>query len=191
MKRGIFMREIVVTDNPDHLKGEISFAERLRQLAEYEAKNANQTKRLKQSPYNKFAQLNLEGSINMNAMCQLADSPAATKLFWFIVNNMDGYNALIASYKVFEESLNMSNSTVTRGIRHLKELGLLHIKKSGSANVYLVNPKVIWKSWGSNVKYCEFPAKVILSASEQIDFRDTIHNQTHSMITTKENKDRC
>ena len=101
------MREMVVTENPNHLKGEISFTERLKQLAEQEAKDANKIKRLKQSPYNKFAQLNLEGGINMNAMCQLADSPAATKLFWFIVNNMDGYNALIASYKVFEESLNM------------------------------------------------------------------------------------
>ena len=137
------MREIVVTETPDHLKGEISFSERLNQLTEEEAKNAKQAKLLKQSPFNKFAQLNLEGNINMNAMCQLADSPAATKIFWFIVNNMDGYNALIASYKVFEESLGMSNSTVTRGIRHLKELGLLHVKKSGAANVYLINPKII------------------------------------------------
>lgn len=123
----------------------------------------------------------------MNAMCKLADSPPATKIFWFIVNKMDGYNALIASYKVFEEGLNMSNSTVTRGIKYLKELGLLHIKKTGSANVYLINPKVIWKSWGKNMQYCEFPAKVILAQSEQLsDIKNEFCEQMHRMINPKD-----
>ena len=34
-------------------------------------------------------------------------------------------------------------------------------------NVYTINPKIIWKSWGKNIKYCEFPANIIISKAEQ------------------------
>lgn len=80
---------------------------------------------------------------------------------------MDGYNALIASYKVFEEALDLSKPTIARGIKFLKDKGYIYILKSGSANVYTINPKIIWKSWGKNIQYCEFPANIIISKAEQ------------------------
>ena len=65
------MNQMTVCANPNRLKGEISFEEREKQLA----------------------------------------------------NHMDGYNALIASYSVFAAALGLSNSTVTRGIKYLRENG--------------------------------------------------------------------
>ena len=49
----------------------------------------------------------------------------------------------------------------------MKDKGYIYILKSGSANVYTINPKIIWKSWGKNIKYCEFPANIIISKAEQ------------------------
>ena len=177
------MREVIVKENPNHLKGEISFEERAKQLEAEEMRE----KRKRYSAYKEFAQLNMEGTLNEKIMYELAESPAAMKLFWFIANHMDGYNALLASYKVFEEALNMSESTITRGIRTLRKMGLLYIKKSGSANVYMLNPDVIWKSWATNMQYCEFPAKVLLAKSEQITSANVeLSNQRHKMITLKD-----
>ena len=181
------MREILVTENPDPGKGQISFEERELQLKEQEKREAEARKREKQSPYKEFAQLNLSERVNEKVMYELSENPAASKLFWFISNHMDGYNALIASYKIFEEALGMSESTITRGIRKLKAMGLLYVKKSGSSNVYLMNPNVIWKSWGNNMKYCEFPAKIMLSLTEQCpDAKEIFSNQMHRVIEKKE-----
>lgn len=181
------MKDIIVKENPNHLKGEISFEERAKQLEAEARAEEMREKRKRYSAYKEFAQLNMEGTLNEKVMYELAESPAAMKLFWFIANHMDGYNALLASYKVFEEALNMSESTITRGIKKLREMGLLYIKKSGSANVYMLNPDIIWKSWATNMQYCEFPAKVILAKSEQIAIPKTeLTNQRHKMITLKD-----
>ena len=183
------MQEIIVTQNPNHMKGEISFEERAKQIAEQEQQEALARKKEKNSPYGDFAHRKLMGRINEKMMYQLSDFPTANKLFWFIVNHMDGYNALIASYAVFQEGLNMSESSVTRGIKKLKELGLLYIKKSGATNVYLLNPDVVWKSWGSNLKYCEFPAKVVLTESEQLpDISEIFKKQMHRTMELKDKK---
>lgn len=184
------MREIVVKENPNHLKGEISFEERQRQLDEQTAREELEQKKAKQSPYNEFAQFNIESTVNVNIMYDLAKYPAASQLFWFILKHMDGYNALIASYKVFEEALGMSTPTVARGIKTLKERGVLYIKKSGSANVYMLNPKMVWKSWGNNMKYCKFPANVILAESEQYpDAREIFEKQMHRVVDMKDKKE--
>ncbi len=156
--------KITVCSNPNPMKGEISFEERNRQL---QPLIAQEKRKGRESVYKEFAQLNMEGSLNEKVMNKLFDFPAAGKIFFFIANHMDGYNALIASYAVFQEALGLSNSTVTRGIKYLKDNGFIYIKKSGATNVYLLNPEIMWKSWGNNMKYCEFPANVILTASEQ------------------------
>lgn len=181
---------MIVAEKTDLLHNQISFEQRQKELDEIAAQEELARKKEKQSPYNEFAQFNMENYINTTVMMNLADSPAATKLFWFITKHMDGYNALIASYKVFEEALDMSTPTVSRGIKILKDRGVLHIKKSGSANVYILNPQLVWKSWGSNLKYCEFPAKVILAESEQYpDAREIFSKQMHRVMDKKDKKE--
>lgn len=180
------MREVIVKENPNHLKGEISFEERQQQIDKEELANEQKIKRKRYSAYKEFAQMNLSETMNEEVMYELGDSPAAMKIFWFIVNHMDNYNALIASYKVFEERFGMSESTITRALRKLKAMGLLYISKSGSANVYTLNPDFVWKSWSTNKQYCEFPANVILAKSEQSETdKIEFNNQRHKMISLK------
>ena len=112
------MNQITVCANPNRLKGEISFEEREKQLA---ILSKQEKRKERGSAYKEFAQLNMEGSLNEKVMNKLFDFPAAGKIFFFIANHMDGYNALIASYSVFAEALGLSNSTVTRGIKYLRE----------------------------------------------------------------------
>ena len=180
------MNQITVCANPNRLKGEISFEERQAQIEKAQFIEEQQRRKIKGSAYKEFAQINLDGKVVRDVMLELADSPPAGKIFWFIVQNMDGYNALIASYAVFQEALNMSRPTVARGIKFLKELGLLYVQKSGASNVYLLQPELIWKSWGNKMKYCEFPAKVMLAQSEQYpDAREVFSNHMHKVMESK------
>lgn len=117
------------------------------------------------SPYDDFIQLNNK---TVGSLIDLVDkNPQAMKVLLFIMQNMDGYNKLVCSYIVLQERFGISHATVWRHIKYLKEHGYIYAKKTGSANVYILSPKLAWKSWGDNVKYCKFPANVILSYNEQ------------------------
>ena len=47
------------------------------------------------------------------------------KLLLFIFDHMDKYNAVICSYKVFQETLGMGQATVARCVKYLKDHGFL------------------------------------------------------------------
>ena len=119
----------------------------------------------RKSPYGDFIQLN---NTRMGSLIDLVDkNPQAMKVLLFIMQNMDGYNALVCSYAVLEERFGISHATVWRHIKYLKEHGYIYAQKTGSSNVYILSPELAWRSRGSNIKYCKFPANVILSYNEQ------------------------
>lgn len=100
----------------------------------------------------------------------LKENPIAYRLFYFIANNMDNYNALIASYQVFMDALEISKATTYRCIKLLQEKGFLEIKKTGTSNVYILNQDIVWTSWANNKQYCEFTGKIMLAKSENPDY---------------------
>lgn len=117
------------------------------------------------SPYDDFTQLNNK---TIDSLIALVDeNPQAMKVLLFIIQNMDGYNKLVCSYTVIQERFGISHATVWRHIKYLKEHGYIYAQKTGSSNVYILSPELGWKSYGSNLKYCKFPANVILSYNEQ------------------------
>lgn len=117
------------------------------------------------SPYNDFIQLN---NNKIGSLIDLVDkNPQAMKVLLFVMQNMDGYNALVCSYAVLEERFGISHATVWRHVKYLKEHGYIYAQKTGSSNIYILSPELGWKSYGSNLKYCKFPANVILSYNEQ------------------------
>ena len=61
---------------------------------------------------------------------------------------MDKYNAVICSYKVFQETLGMGQATVARCVKYLKDHGFLYVYKTGTSNVYVANKNLVWNSWG-------------------------------------------
>ena len=134
-------------------------------IAERREQLERQDKREKEAPYRSFVRINLDKDI-FKAFSEVTTDPAM-RILLFIVEHMDKLNALVCSYKVFEDALGISQATVARAIKTLKDKGMIYVMKSGSSNVYIMNDEVAWKSWGSNKKYCKFPANVILSKNDQ------------------------
>ena len=115
--------------------------------------------------YRKFVQFNLNGN-SFEAFSSVTSDPNM-RVMLFIIEHMDSYNALVCSYKVLEEALGISQATIARSIKFLKDRGMIYVRKTGVANVYTLNPEIAWKSWGRNKQYCKFPADVMLSRNEQ------------------------
>ncbi len=93
--------------------------------------------------------------------------PAATEIFLFLMEHMNKSNAVVCSYKVFEEALGLSKSTVYRAVKTLKETNHVEIHKVGSANIYHLNSNLVWSSWATGKKYAEAKGKILFAESEQ------------------------
>lgn len=160
------MAEITVNKNRDITNPtSVSFDERSIQLDEQEKAEAEARKREKNSPFSRWTQFNLE---HTKELIWLAIKyPKAHAILYLLVDQMDNYNAVICSSKVLEEVLGISRQTVSKNIKILKDYGFVAILKSGASNVYTINDKVYWKSWGNKKKYSKFPANVVLAMSEQ------------------------
>lgn len=144
---------------------EVSFEQRARDLAEQEREEQKALANSRKSPFRTFYQINKEHSEDMQWL--LDKNPKAFKILLFLLDHMDKYNAVMCSYTVIQEALGMGRTTASTSVKLLKEHGFIAVLKSGTSNVYVVNNDLAWNSWGSNVQYCEFPANIIISASEQ------------------------
>lgn len=127
---------------------------------------ARANRKKKGSDYNDWVQVNLARKV-MGNLDTIAKNPSAMRVFLFIMEKMDNYNALVCSQSVIAEALDISRQSVYTSIKFLKDKGFLFVKRTGRSNVYLLNDEVAWKSWSNNKRYCEFPANVILAESEQ------------------------
>lgn len=121
----------------------------------------------KKSPYSKWTQVNSDDYAYNAEDWLIANSPNAYRILKFLVTNMDRQNAILCSYKVFQEKFGYSKATIERAIKVLKDKQYVKVVKSGTSNIYLINKTLYWNSWGSNYAYAEFGAKIIISASEQ------------------------
>ena len=124
-------------------------------------------KRKKNSPFNNWLQVNNADEFYKAESWLIRKSPVAYQVLRFLAKEMDNYNAIICSFKVMEETLGYSRQTLSAAVAFLKKHKFIDVKKSGVTNVYLINKELYWKSWGTNHRYAEFGAKIILSASEQ------------------------
>ena len=116
----------------------ISFNERMIELQE-QAQNEKGEHGI-ESPYRRWTQLNNE---HTKELVQLAlKAPKAHALLYFLVDQMDNYNAVVCSTRVLEDFLNVSRQTVSKSIKYLKDYGFIAVLKSGTTNVYVVNDKV-------------------------------------------------
>ena len=167
VKKGVIsMPEITVCENPNILNENArSFTERQQELQTVNALENEQIERKKKSRYSDFAQLNRRNIIHLIKASQV--NPTALSVLLFFIEHMNKMNAIVCSYRVLQEQLELSESTIKRSIRYLKENGFIAIYKSGTSNVYVVNDDLVWTCEGNKAKYCQFPANVILSASEQ------------------------
>ena len=108
------------------------------------------------------------------------------QLFMLLCKHMDGSNALCVSNVALSEILNTTTRTVQRAVKYLKDNGWLCILKSGTSNVYIVNPDVAWTSYGNQKQYCKFQANVLLSSSENAEYLNNPKATTHFKTIDKD-----
>lgn len=167
--------------NPNSL----SFEERKNQLEEQDKREKEARERAKKSPFDNFVQVNKDYYKAEDWL--MAKSPIAYRIFKFLINNMDNYNAVICSYQVLIETFDISQVTVARAIKLLKEKKYIEVYKTGTSNVYAVNKNIVWQSWGTNYDKAKFGANIILSESEQEEsVKAQIKAIRHKEITLKE-----
>lgn len=99
-----------------------------------------------------------------------SENSMAYKLFMLLIKHMDGNNALCVSVKTLAEIFEVSTKTIARAINHLKNNGWICVLKSGTTNVYIINPDVVWTSYANQKQYCKFQANVLLSATENAEY---------------------
>lgn len=103
---------------------------------------------------------NWRGLIRKNAV--------AAEILMFLVEKMGKpSNAVICSYQTLQEVTDVSRTTVSKAIKHLKENNWIQLVKVGNASAYCVNEKVVWQSARNLRKYAVFSATVVASDSEQ------------------------
>lgn len=100
----------------------------------------------------------------------MGESGLASKLYFFIMEHMDGRNALVASQQVFMDYLGVSRPTVARAIKLLYDSGFIDILKSGTSNVYIVNNEVAWTSYANQKQFCLFEGNILVSKKENKDY---------------------
>lgn len=157
---------ISVNDNSNVLDfNSRSFKEREKELAKQEEHQEKIKKREKGSPFSRWSQFNLEYTKEL--MWLAMKHPKAHAILYFLVDQMDDYNAVMCSYQVLQEVFEISKPTITRSIKVLKDYGFIAVMKSGNNNVYTINDKVYWKNYGDKYHLSKFPANIVLTASEQ------------------------
>lgn len=149
-----------------------------------------ETKQRKQrhSPFKSWLQVNNSDEVYKAEDWLMQKSPVAYRLLRFLAREMDNYNAIICSYKVMEEILGYSRQTLSTAINLLKEHKYIEVKKSGTSNVYLINKELYWKSWGTNHRYAEFGAKIIISETEQEEKQSKLKSERIKSLNLKPKK---
>src|SRR5699024_12582431 len=89
----------------------VSFKERATQLEELEQQEKESRERQKRSPFRKWVQMNKDAYKAEDWL--MSKSPIAYRIFKFLINNMDSYNAVMCSQTVIQEQYDVSRPTVS------------------------------------------------------------------------------
>lgn len=100
----------------------------------------------------------------------MANNGFACSVLFFILEHMDGRNALACSSLVLEDYFKKSRTTISRAVKLLKENGFLDILKMGNSNVYIVNTEVGWTSYNNQKELAKFDGKILISKKDNKDY---------------------
>ena len=77
------------------------------------------------------------------------------------------------------EIMGLSRVSLSKRVKYLKDNGWIEVLKSGTSNVYIVNPDVTWSSYANQKKYCKFSANILLSSSENAEYLKNREASSH------------
>lgn len=142
-----------------------SFESRARELAAIEQQEADAREKAKKNT-DFFMVFKKDGSPLIRDL--LTKNPRAVAIFLLLAEQADRTNAIVASGRALASALNVSEASVSRALKVLKEAEMLEILKSGGTNIFVLNPDIVWSAWKTGKDYCLFGnAKVLISKNEQ------------------------
>lgn len=100
------------------------------------------------------------------ALASLIDNRAAAKLYMFLATNCGHDNAVVCTYELLAEELELSERTIRRAVRHLEEHRHLVVAKISAVNAYILNPEEVWKTYEEHKRFCGFSARALVSKTE-------------------------
>jgi len=106
-----------------------------------------------------------------DALAGLVDNRSAAKLYVFLADHCGHDNALSCTYDLLAEELEMHERTIRRAVRDLEERGHLVVAKMGTANVYILNPEEVWKTYEEHKRFCGFRTKALLSNKQNANLK--------------------
>lgn len=125
-----------------------------REILEQEREIQNRRKAERQNGFRTFYQVNRKYSYVFDMLLQ--QNQAAMRMLGFIIEHMEKNNTLFATASTVATGLEVSESTVSRCKKCLVKMGIIEVQKYGGANVYIVNPELIWGDWSKYRKDCPF-----------------------------------
>ena len=170
-----------ITTNAD-LAGDTEYLKMIKRVQELEEK------RNKQSPFSSYIQLLNDESAGLVGM--ILEKPVAAMIFLLLACYMDNKNECRCLQEVFMEVFKISNYTVYMAIQYLKSCNAIEIRKEGTSNIYILNPKIVWNSSWETVKFCRFKSKCGFKFSGKIvetigEIKKTTNGRNHYIQISK------
>lgn len=103
-------------------------------------------------------------------------STSAISVLMFFFENMDNYNTLMVSQQVIAEELGKARQTISNAIKVLEDENVIGIGKVGQANVYMINPKVVWQNGFRQRLSMNIKGSILLGKSENEELFKRFNN---------------
>jgi hypothetical protein len=121
-------------------------------------------------------------SKGFQAIAALLDNPTAAKLYLFLVNNCGHDNAVVCTYGLLSEELELSERTIRRAVRLLEDRHHIAVAKIGTANAYILNPQEVWKTYEDHKRFCGFGARALVSLTDNGNFKKRLTHLEQSLV---------
>lgn len=134
----------------------------------------------------KYTQTYDQNEDTLDKYLELRGNVSASKIFDFLKSIMNNKNIVCISAHTMAKRLGISERSVTRANKYLVDNNWLKIRRTGTSNIYFLNPGLVWKDktgkrlssiqdYDSNTFYfAEFEAKIVIGSDEQEDFENNI-----------------
>ena len=117
------MSDILVSNENKPSENKVTFEQRKRDLEEEKRLEREANKREKNSPFNSFVQIN-KATYKLEDQL-MKENPLSYRIWRFLANNMDRYNAVIVSQSTMQEIFEVSRMTLYRAIK--VQIGRAHV----------------------------------------------------------------
>ncbi|MCQ4162772.1 helix-turn-helix domain-containing protein [Roseomonas sp. GC11] len=122
----------------------------------------------------RFTKVYDKGWERIGHLITLKGGPTVAKLWLFLARHCDHHNALACTQALLAEELECSGRSIIRATQYLIENGALRVLKMGTSNVYILNPKEVWKTAEDHKLFCAFEARVLVSKTENGNIKERL-----------------